>query len=227
MREHLVIGSIRYWCAMQNPQRMAVGLRALRRVTALVIIMVFGIVGIRAEDTQPEAKAVRAGDAKPESTEKSSNAKRLLAFHLGDAEQYEIYRNRDRSEKLELEPKPVYLWTNPLRSGQNGAVFVWTYQGRPEVIASIFSVPRNGKRQVYHELHSLSSEILVPVRASPKQWQPRAGFHLKPLPEAPPPAEAAKQRGFQLRTLSRDFTAHSVDYDQKTWQLRLLPQPLF
>jgi hypothetical protein len=30
-----------------------------------------------------------------------------------------------------------------------------------------------------------------------------------------------------LRTLSRDFSAHSVDYNQKTWKLRLLPQPLF
>ena len=169
-----------------------------------------------------------AEDTKPVATDQSNNAKRLLALHLNHAEEYEIYRNRDRREKLNLERHPVYVWTNPIRSGgQNGAVFVWTYNGRPEVVGSIFSYPVDGRRQLLHELHSLSAEILVPVREAAQQWQPKAGFTLKPLPEAPEAGDSARQRGFQLRTLSRDFTAHSVDRNQTTWQLRLLPQPLF
>jgi hypothetical protein len=174
------------------------------------------------------AAGLRADDPKPAPADQPNNAKRLLALHLGHAEEYEIFRNRNRREKLELQRNPVYVWTNPLRSGgQNGAVFVWTYKGRAEVVGSIFSYPVDGGRQMLHELHSLSSEILVPVRAGPKSWEPKAGFTLKPLPEAPPPADSARQRGFQLRALSRDFTAHSIDREQTTWQLRLLPQPLY
>src|SRR6185295_6655300 len=112
---------------------------------------------------------LRAEDPEPAVPEQPKNARQLLTLHLGHAEEYEIYRNRDRREKLELERNPVYVWTNPLRSGgQNGAVFVWTYRGRPEVVGSIFSYPSNGRRQVLHELHSLSSEILVPERTGPK-----------------------------------------------------------
>src|SRR5262245_20031919 len=121
--------------------------------------------------------AARADEPESATPDQPKNARQLLALHLGHAEEYEIYRNSDRLEKLELERKPVYVRTNPLRSGgQNGAVFVWTYRGRAEVIGSIFSYPAMGRRQILHELHSLSSEILVPVREGPKTWQPKAGF---------------------------------------------------
>jgi len=193
-----------------------IGARRVLCVGCLVVVISGGAMAVLGEE--PESAV----------PDQPKNARQLLALHLGHAEEYEIYRNSDRFEKLELERKPVYVWTNPLRSGgQNGAVFVWTYRGRAEVIGSIFSYPAMGRRQILHELHSLSSEILVPVREGPKTWQPKAGFHLKPLPDAPVPADSARQRGFQLRALSRDFTAHSIDRQQTTWQLRLLPQPLF
>ena len=30
-----------------------------------------------------------------------------------------------------------------------------------------------------------------------------------------------------MRELPSDFAAHSIDYDEKTWELRMLPQPLY
>jgi hypothetical protein len=104
---------------------------------------------------------------------------------------------------------------------------VWTFQGRPEAIASIFSHPENGRRVVVHELHSLSAAVLDPVRASENQWQPKAGLSLRPVPSAPVPADSGKQRQFQMRALTREFSARSVDYDLHTWELRLLPKALF
>lgn len=157
--------------------------------------------------------------------------KRLLALHTADAAEYTIYRDAGRREKLEFREKSVYDWTNVIRSGgQTGSVFVWTYKGRPEVVGSIFSNPaynEEGRRAVMHELHSLSTSALVPDRASAKRWEPRAGVVFKPIPGAPAPADSARQRAFQLRTLSREFAARSIDQDKHTWELRLLPQPLF
>jgi hypothetical protein len=165
----------------------------------------------------------------PAATQKK--AKRLLALHIKDAEEYTIYCDSDRREKLDLRRKPVYDWTNVIRSGgQTGSVFVWTYKGRPDVVGSIFSNPvveEPGMRVVHHEFHSLSTNVLVPQRAGLNEWRPRAGVVLKPVPDAPRPADSVRQRTFQLRALSREFSARSVDYNKENWVLRLLPNPLF
>jgi hypothetical protein len=42
-----------------------------------------------------------------------------------------------------------------------GAVFIWTYQGRPEMIGSIGSRQfRPGMSRVFHEFHSLTLQPL-------------------------------------------------------------------
>src|SRR5207247_57604 len=83
--------------------------------------------------------------------------------------------------------------------------FVWTYKGRPEAVASIFSHPEKGRRVVVHELHVLSTEVLQPLRDGAMQWQPKAGLAMKPLLDAPAPADSARQRQFQLRSMARVF----------------------
>lgn len=164
------------------------------------------------------------GDDKPA---EKKNADRLFELHLNDAAQFEIFRGATHTQKLELRRQPVYVCSNPIRDlGQTGAVFVWTYQGRPEVVASIFSHPEKGQRVVVHEFHSLSTEVLEPVRTGENQWRPRAGLALKSVPDADPPSESVRQRSFQLRSLSREFSARSVDYNMQTWELRLLPKEL-
>ena len=97
-------------------------------------------------------------------------------MHAADAGSYAIYRDPAREQRLVLRPEPVYRWTNPTRAGgQVGDVFVWLYQGRPEVVASIFSRPaKNGKRMVCHELASLSLAVLEVDRTARNQWVPEA-----------------------------------------------------
>lgn len=169
-------------------------------------------------------------DAKPSPAEKKK-VKRLLALSQGEAASYTIFRDSARREKLELRKEPVYEWTNVLRNGgQNGAVFVWTYRGRPEVVGSFHSNAADadpGKRAITHEFHSLSPEVLYPERDSPNRWQPKAGIVLKPVPDAARPADSPRQRLFQMRDMARKFSAHSIDAEKQTWQLRLLTEPLF
>lgn len=176
------------------------------------VLVVVGVgVTLRGEDS-PDSKGI----------------KQLRAIYAADAAEYSIYRDTERLEKLELRPEPIYVWTNAVL-GQDGSVFVWTWHGRPEAIGSIFSFPAQakGKRGIMHEFHSVSTATLVPQRASLNLWQPQSGLVLEPLPGAPKPADNARQRLFQLRELSRGFTAKSVDLESRTWELRLLPQPLF
>jgi hypothetical protein len=160
---------------------------------------------------------------------KARREKRLELFR-GDATTYTIYRDSTRREKVELRPEPVYVWQNIIRSGgQDGAVFVWTCRGRAEVIGTIFSNPaENNLRTVNHELHSLATTVLDVSRPGPNPWLPEEpGVVLRPVPGAAAPARSATQRLAQMRSLSREFSAHTVDHDEKRWELRLLPQPLY
>lgn len=156
---------------------------------------------------------------------------RLLQFYVQEASGYAIYRDASRKDKVELRREPVYVWTNPLREGgQDGAVFVWTCRGRAEVIGSIFSSPTVKPRHVYHEFHSLALSTLDVQRLGghSKTWTPQApGVELKPIEEAPPPSSSSAQRAAQMRALTRDFTASTLDHKDRHWELRLLPQPLY
>lgn len=160
-----------------------------------------------------------------------ARSERLLALHADDAASYAIYRDTGRSEKLTLRREPIYRWTNPTRvGGQEGDVFVWTYKGRPEVVASMFSHPHHDGKQrvVCHELHSISEATLVVDRDAPSQWKPQApGVELKPIDGAPAPAASAPQRLVQIRALARDFAGRSLSDQRQAWELRLLPKPLY
>ncbi len=169
---------------------------------------------------------VSAGqDGKPDPV--VTRAEKLLALHTEQAASYAIYRDAARAQKLDLRREPVYRWSNPIRSnGQEGDVFVWTYRGRPEVIASIFSHPRDDRteRRLCHELLSLSEAVLVVDRDSPNRWEPKApGVEMKAVPGAPPPA----QRATQGRALAREFSGRSLSEAGEAWELRLLPRPLY
>jgi hypothetical protein len=156
---------------------------------------------------------------------------RLLEIYKGEAARYTIYRDAAQSEMLTLRVEPVYVWTNPVRSnGTDGAVFVWTCRGRAEVIGSFFSFPATGPRRLYHELHSLATTVLDVSRAgdAPLAWQPEApGITLAPIAGAPVPAPSPVRRLAQMRTLSGEFSARSLDFQGRHWDLRLLPQPLY
>jgi hypothetical protein len=155
----------------------------------------------------------------------------LVKLHLDDAASYTIDRVADRKERAELVREPVYVWTNPVRaSRQDGAVFVWTCRGRPEAIGSIFSAPTPKLRSINHEFHSLSLARLVVTRegSHAKSWNPAApGLSMAPIESAPAIADSAPKRLAQLRAISREYTASSLDAKGGRWELRLLPKPLY
>jgi hypothetical protein len=82
-------------------------------------------------------------------------------------------------------------------------------------------------RKILHELHALDPEKLLVTRDSLNQWKPEAGLARKELTDAPAPAATSAARLLQLRQLAQEFTGYEVDREQKRWELRLLPTPLY
>jgi len=139
-----------------------------------------------------------------------------------------IFRLASRpKDKLTLHDEPLLHWGNPARTGEDGAVFVWMLDGRPEVIGSIFTyrLPKAIRRK--HEFHSLASGPLTAEYRGQRVWAPKtAGVTFQQIPGAAEPAESPRQRLTQMKALSREFSARMQDEEGKQSALRLISKPL-
>jgi hypothetical protein len=174
---------------------------------------------IRAE---PRPKA--AGDSAPAGGDEGGWQKLFREM----AEDYEMTATDKSPRKFLLQAAPVLRWSQPVRGGDDGAVYVWLDEGRPAAIGSIFAWPLpDGDRWVAHELHALT---MIPMNASYRGqdvWSlEKPALEFKRVPNAAAPLSTAKQRLTQMRSLGREFTARSIDKNEREWELRLLGQPL-
>jgi hypothetical protein len=171
-----------------------------------------------------------ASGAADSDTEKAQQ-KKWNDYYAKVAAEYEITRGEDRKEKLELKPEAVLHWSNPIRAGEtNGAVFVWTHEGRAALVGTIFShLVRNQPDQklVAHEFQSLTDKPLAGRRPGQTEtWSlPGDGIRPQPIPESPPPAATRAGRLSQMRDMARVFSATTTLGDVEQ-ELRLLPQPI-
>ncbi|HWB13241.1 MAG TPA: hypothetical protein VG826_28705 [Pirellulales bacterium] len=132
---------------------------------------------------------------------------------------------------LTLNPKPILRWTNPATGRMHGEIYLWTGDGRPEAVMSLYKVwePAWG---FSGEFLSLSPATLVGERSQTVAWRSDTpGIVFRDVPDAPPPAGAAPRRLQQMRSMANDFTAVLIDYRQNSegerQSLRLLTNPLY
>lgn len=136
--------------------------------------------------------------------------------------------------KRKFEPREVLKWTNPVRHRQLGVVHLWLHEGRAEAMSTVFtsqSATNEAENVVMHEFQSLSlRRITATGRDGQVRWSPaQPGLVLQPIAGAPEPADSAAVRLRQMRSLAREFSAHSISYYGETqrWELRVLAQPLY
>jgi hypothetical protein len=156
--------------------------------------------------------------------------KKWNTYYAKTAADYEIARGKDRQEKLQLAPEAVLHWSNPVRGGEtNGSVFVWTHDGRAEVVGTVFSHLVSGDpntKVLAHSFQSLSDQALAGQRSGQPGWSLEgAGVQPRPIPDAPPTAGTRAGRLAQMRDLAREFSA-TTTLEGVEQELRLLTQPL-
>ena len=172
-----------------------------------------------------------AQDASKEKDEEAVRTAKLIQIYHEHARSY-VMQEPDSGTTLELQPKPVFNWLNTARVGtprvQHGAVFVWTHKGRAEVIGTVFSQTIGAASpSMYHEFHSLSPEPITAIRDNVVHWDvQQAGIEPNLVPDAPEPSQTRPLRMIQMREMARRFSGYSINYDDKRWDLSLLPQPL-
>ena len=160
-----------------------------------------------------------------EDSSKTLSAEALKAFQAEAAEY--VIRHEGINKSFRLKTDPILRWTNPVREGQDGAVFLWTLNERPEVIGCCFTYPVSGIVYRKHQLHSLSTKPLLAKVDGAVVWQPReAGLRFAAIPKAKAPAKTPARQMIQMRQLARRFAVRIENSDQQRSELRLMPTPL-
>jgi hypothetical protein len=143
------------------------------------------------------------------------------------ASTYRISLDSSPPTALSLREDPALKWTNPQRRTDDGAVFVWTDRGRPEVAASFYRYKSDDKSIEDHEFVSLSASPLSARRDGDLIWSVAEGnVRPTPIPDAPKPAATPVERLRQMRALAREFRA-SFNNPPDLSEIRMLTQPIY
>jgi len=182
---------------------------------ALVVML---LVGYGLGQT-PSRSAVANPDDNAEAAEARAVAKTMAA-------EYVFQLDRSSGQKLQQEPEPVLRWLLQLDRRFHSDVYLWTHDGRPEVVAAITNV--YGPRRVMEtEIHSLSTGLPLMSHNGQIMWEPEhPGVEWKPIPGAPKPGSKAVARLTQMRKLAAQYVVTGV-YANIKEELRLLPAPIY
>ncbi len=152
-----------------------------------------------------------------------------LALFRKHAEEYELaVDGASGKASARLVPDPILRWSQPVRIGEDGVVYLWVIDGRPTAAIAFFGFKGDdGSRSIVHETTSLATVPLAGEWRGSEVWHPATGgLEFRPVPDAPEPADTAAARLRQMQTLARDFSGATLRGGRR-WNLRLLPKPLY
>jgi hypothetical protein len=126
----------------------------------------------------------------------------------------------------DLHPEPALRWSKNTREEVYGNVYVWTRQGVPVAVASIFQFA-HPKDDLTAEFQSLSATAVTVRVGDATLWTaPPKGVEFRPAPNAPAPGTGVAVRGAQMRSIARRFEGQARR-DANNIRLRVLPREVF
>src|SRR5260370_39038230 len=99
--------------------------------------------------------------SKSEAKQSSTDSAKALEGFKSDASEYVIRLASRPKDKLKLHEESLFHWGNPARNGEDGAVFVWLLDGRPEVIGSGFTYRFRDAIRPKHRYHSMAESPMM------------------------------------------------------------------
>jgi hypothetical protein len=171
---------------------------------------------------------LEAADESRKAQEDEARREEQLKGMLRSAAQYTVTLGDDRKRQLKLNENAVIRFSNPVGVSKDGAIYVWTANGRPEAILKLYTTDNT---LFSHEWQSLSEETLIAKRDGAVMWNPsEPGLTYSEMPDAPKPAETAADRLRQMKALAGKFSSsytNNPKEDPRPTDMRLLVQPLF
>ena len=172
-----------------------------------------------------------AATDKDEKAAQAEEAKARGKFMIDALGEYKVeVQEAGQVQLAKLVPEPALRWTNTVSGTKDGIVGVWTRGGRPDAVVQFAGY---GTQWIFH-FESTSLATLTMEHKDRTMWTPKApGVTLRPIRNAPAPADTAVKRQAQLRRLAERFEVvddfHPI-YAEPTIErhvLRLLTKPLY
>ena len=139
----------------------------------------------------------------------------------------ESYNMVLEAKPIELQKKPLMNWFNNERQQDRGALYVWEQQGKPLVLASIFTYEFNSRVYCRHEMISLADGPLTAQLDSQVVWSPqKTGMEWQTIEQSVTPANTANRRLIEMRSIVKQFSCQLKIPKTQPAKLTLLPQPL-
>ena len=179
------------------------------------------IIGITRDCTI--AQEVTSLQSKSDETVSSiDNLKAWNARRLAECAAHEVMQLSSEGEvPVKFEKASLLSWSNPIRNAPAGAVFVWTIEGRPLLIASTYHY----KDGIEQELTSLSEHPLALNQSKSGEHRFTPGIEWKEMPNVEPPHKQRTLRLVQMRRMAERFRVTITGND--TFEARLLSQPIY
>ena len=198
-----------------RPPLASVGL-VLRGLVGVACLMAATLAhGQDSSTTSPSADEAKTVEPAPASIE----------LFQQEASEYEITLKNGRPATLNA--TPVFKWANDVKNNQDGALFVWMQDDRPQVLGCVFTYYYQGQERRKHQFHSLATEGLSAAVDGVPVWQPASsGLTFTTLLSAGNPETDPAKLKLQLRRLSRRFSAELEEEKGGSSELRLIPTPL-
>lgn len=161
--------------------------------------------------------------------DQASVVEQRVAWLRGKVAAWRVTPTRESNDPCKLHEEPIFKWSNPV-SGAEGAVFVWTSDGRPIALAKCHLNSRNA----YHveTLISITDNRPRMSEAGQVTWEPsQPGVKFETLDDLGAPAATEPLRLAQMRRAAREFRfvdnwGENATTEKSEWELRLMPAPL-
>lgn len=154
-----------------------------------------------------------------------------LAVSRRHADAYDIRSANAPNVPFRCLPEAVFRHSQPTRGDDIGAVYLWVDSNqRPQAIGTVFAYTVVDKtRAVCHEFHSLSGDsLVVKWEDRPSAWQPSGpGTQWHPIDQSPDVSKSPTARKRQAKELADSFAGSTLDYSNRSWELRLIPKPIY
>ena len=162
--------------------------------------------------------------------EKTDLRARWNEVYLNLAKSLNFAQVKTPDASFKLVERPLLKYANPVRNWQqHGSIYLWSAEGRPAVIGSIWSIEdrRDERyRNIAFEWHSLVDKSLVAKREGGQLWQSEEpGLQWNACPNSDPPAAKRTARLRQMRQIARRIRAVTAQSGES--ELRLMSQPLY
>ena len=160
-----------------------------------------------------------ADPAQPASEIKDGKGKWVPVFQR-HADDYVI--TAGAGEEAKRLPDPLLRWWQPIRGGDDGALYLWVSKGRPVAAVTFFTFRwPAGERVIVHERHFVRRQRAdrgnLAKSERPGNRRTAPGLTFKRMHDAPTPADTAPARLRQMQAMMREVSAITTDDKGSTW----------